>query len=181
MEILQDNNLAKYLFEKYSSNPRNWNFLISTNPLRDGFFDATISNVDEVWQLKIDSIYKPIPMVIGAKVDVDATRIERRIGTSSPGFGYRKLEPSVMMTMLRKLTQEQQVNAEKGEGVGYYINSLLSSLEPVAPKVGGNYAYGPFVFTNGNSLTSNECQKHAADELSHRLRDNLRNRYSSYG
>ncbi len=178
MEILQDNNLAKYLFEKYSSNPRNWSFLISANPLRDGFFDATISNVDEVWQLKIDSIYKPIPIIIGAKVDLDATRIERRIGTASPAFGYRKLEPSVMMTMLRQLTQEQKKNAEGG--LGNYINSLLASLEPVAPVVGGNYAYGPFVFTNGNSVTS-EYQKHVADELSHRLRDNLRNRYSSYG
>ena len=122
-----------------------------------------------------------MPMILGAKVDVDATRIERRIGAGSPAFGYRKLEPSVMMTMLSKLTREQQFNAEKGQSVDNYINSLLSSLEPVAPKVGGNYAYGPFVFTNGNSLTPNECQKHAADELSHRLRENLRNRYSSYG
>ena len=181
MEILQDNSLANYLFEKYLSNPKNWSFLISTNPLRDGFFDATVSNVDEVWQLKIDSIYKPIPIIIGAKVDVDATRIERRIGTGSPPFGYRKLETSFMMNMLRKLTREQQENAEKGQNVSNYLNSLLASLEPVAPLVGGNYAYGPFVFTNGNSVTSNEYQKHVADELSHRLRDNLRSRYSSYG
>ena len=181
MEILQENSLAKYLFEKYSSNPRNWSFLISSNPLRDGFFDATISNVDEVWQLKIDSIYKPIPIIIGAKVDVDATRIERRVGTGSPEFGYRKLEPSTVMTMLRRLTLEQQESAERGQSVGNYLNSLLASLEPVAPTVGGNYAYGPFVFTNRNYVTSNEYQKNVADQLSHRLRDNLRNRYSSYG
>lgn len=76
MEILQDKNLAKYLFEKYTSNPKNWNFIISTS-LQDGFFDATISNTDEVWQLKIDSIYKPLPLVIGTKVDLDSTKIER--------------------------------------------------------------------------------------------------------
>jgi len=181
MEILQDNNLAKYLFERYSSNPRNWSFLISTNPLRDGFFDATVSNVDEVWQLKIDSIYKPMPIIIGAKVDADATRIEKRLGTNSPTFGYRKLEPSVMMTILRKLTQEQQINSEKVTNVSNYINSLLASLEPVAPEAGTNYAYGPFMFTNGNCLTSNQNQKLVAEELSHRLRDNLRSRYSSYG
>jgi hypothetical protein len=37
------------------------------------------------------------------------------------------------------------------------------------------------VFTNGNCLTSNQNQKLVAEELSHRLRNNLRNRYSSYG
>ncbi|HZB99101.1 MAG TPA: hypothetical protein VE226_03740, partial [Nitrososphaeraceae archaeon] len=76
MEILQDRNLAKYLFEKYTTNPKNWNFIISTSSLNDGFFDATVSNTDEVWQLKIDSIYKPLPIVIGTKVDLDSTKIE---------------------------------------------------------------------------------------------------------
>jgi hypothetical protein len=181
MEILQDSKLAKYLFEKYSSNPKNWNFLISTIPLRDGFFDATVSNVDEVWQLKIDSIYKPVPMILGAKVDLDATRIERRISNNSPAFGYRKLEPSFMMNILKKLTQEQQINANKEADINNYINSALGSLETVAPVTGGNYAYGPFVFTERNPVSSNEYQKQVSDKLALQLRDNLRNRYSSYG
>lgn len=179
MEILQDNKLAKYLFEKYSSNPKNWNFLISTIPLRDGFFDATVSNVDEVWQLKIDSIYKPVPMILGAKVDLDATRIERN--NNSPAFGYRKLEPSFMMNILKKLTQEQQINANKEADINNYINSALGSLDTVTPVTGGNYAYGPFVFTERNPVSFNEYQKQVSEKLALQLRDNLRNRYSSYG
>src|SRR5713101_991301 len=159
MEILQDSKLAKYLFEKYSSNPKNWNFLISASPLRDGFFDATVSNVDEVWQLKIDSIYKPVPIILGAKVDLDAAKIERKMSNSSQAFGYRKIEPYI----------------------NYYINSLLGSLETVAPVSGGNYAYGPFVFTDRNPAGSNEYQKQVAEKLALKLRENLRNRYSSYG
>ncbi len=31
------------------------------------FLDAIVSNPDEVWQLKIDSIYKPNPLVTGYK------------------------------------------------------------------------------------------------------------------
>ena len=181
MEILQDSKLAKYLFEKYSSNPKNWNFLISTIPLRDGFFDATVSNVDEVWQLKIDSIYKPLPIILGAKVDLDATKIERKINNSSPTFGYRKLEPSVMMNILKKLTRDQQMNANKELSINNYINSVLGSLETVSPVTGENYAYGPFVFTDRNPVNSNEYQKQVAEKLALRLRDNLRNRYSSYG
>jgi hypothetical protein len=181
MEILQDTKLAKYLFEKYSSNPKNWNFLISTIPIRDGFFDATVSNVDEVWQLKIDSIYKPVPMILGARVDLDATKIERKISKSSPTFGYRKLEPSLMMNILKKLAREQQMNAKKELSINNYINSVLASVETVAPVTGENYAYGPFVFTDRNPVNSNEYQKQVAEKLALKLRDNLRNRYSSYG
>ncbi|MGA8084675.1 MAG: hypothetical protein WB988_22715, partial [Candidatus Nitrosopolaris sp.] len=129
MEILQDSKLAKYLFEKYASNPKNWNFLISTISPRDGFFDATVSNVDEVWQLKIDSIYKPVPIILGTKVDLDATKIERKISNGSPTFGYRKLEPSIMMSILKKLALDQQMNANKELGINNYINSVLGSLE----------------------------------------------------
>ena len=181
MEILQDSKLAKYLFEKYSSNPKNWNFLISTIPLRDGFFDATVSNVDEVWQLKIDSIYKPVPMILGAKVDLDATRIERKISNNSPAFGYRKLESSFMMNILKRLTEEQQINANKEPDINSYINSALSSLETIAPVRGGNYAYGPFVFTERSPVNSNEYQKQVSEKLALQLRNNLRNKYSSYG
>ena len=116
MEILQDRHLAKYLFEKYTTNPKNWNFIISTSSLNDGFFDATVSNTDEVWQLKIDSIYKPLPIVIGTKVDLDSTNIEKRISSSALPFGYRKLEPPVIMNILRNLTEEQHMNARKESG-----------------------------------------------------------------
>jgi hypothetical protein len=169
MEILQDKNLAKYLFEKYTTNPKNWNFIISTSSLNDGFFDATVSNTDEVWQLKIDSIYKPLPIVIGTKVDLDSTKIEKGISSSALTFGYRKLEPPVIMNILRNLTEEQHMNALKESGANDYLNSILGSL------------YGPVVFTKGNPVNSNGYQKQVAEKLAFKLRDNLRNKYSSYG
>jgi hypothetical protein len=180
MEILQDKNLAKYLFEKYTSNPKNWNFIISTS-LQDGFFDATISNTDEVWQLKIDSIYKPLPLVIGTKVDLDSTKIEKRISSSPLPFGYRKLEPPTIMNILKNLNEEQHTNAHKESYGNNYLNSILSSLETVRPVSGKNYVYGPVVFTHRNPVNSNEYQKQVAEKLTFKLRDNLRNRYSSYG
>ena len=64
MEILKDKVLAKYLFERLARNPRDWKFIISKSSFDDGFFDAQVSNREEVWQLKIDSIYKPIPTVL---------------------------------------------------------------------------------------------------------------------
>jgi hypothetical protein len=181
MEILQDKNLAKYLFERYTSNPKNWNFIISTSSLQDGFFDATISNSDEVWQLKIDSIYKPLPLVIGTKVDLDSTKIEKRINNNPLPFGYRKLEPPTIMNILKNLTEEQNMNAIKESDGNAYLNSILGSLETVRPVSGKNYVYGPVIFTKRNPINSNEYQKQVAEKLTFKLRDNLRNRYSSYG
>jgi hypothetical protein len=178
MDILQDKHLAKYLFEKYTTNPKNWNFIISTS-LTDGFFDATVSNTDEVWQLKIDSIYKPLPLVIGTKVDLDSTKIEKRISNTVP-FGYRKLEPPVIMNILKNLTEEQHRNALKEPDANDYLNSILRSLEPERPVNGKNYVYGPVVFTKRNPVNSNEYQKQVAEKLTFKLRDNLRNRYSTY-
>ncbi len=103
------------------------------------------------------------------------------MSNSSPAFGYRKLEPSLVMNILKKLTQEQQINANKEPDINNYINSVLGSLETVAPVSGGNYAYGPFVFTDRNPVGSNEYQKQVAEKLALKLRENLRNRYSSYG
>jgi hypothetical protein len=182
MEILEDSTLAKYLFEKYSSNPRNWNFIISTRSRQDGFFDATVSSTDEVWQLKIDSIYKPLPMVLGTKVDIDSTKIERRLSGGSAPFGYRKLDPSVMMTLLRQLSEEQHLNATAKEiNLKNQFNSILGSLETVKPVSGKSYAYGPFVYTEQNLAGPDESQKRVAEKLSSKLRNDFRKRYASYG
>lgn len=182
MEILEDSTLARYLFERYSSNPKNWNFIISTSSHRDGFFDATVSSTDEVWQLKIDSIYKPVPIVLGTKVDMDSTNIERRLNKGVAPFGYRKLDPSVIMNLLKELSEEQPLNATAKEAeLNTQFNSILGSLETVKPVTGTSYAYGPFVYTEQNLAGHDENQKQVADKLASKLRNDLRKRYSSYG
>jgi hypothetical protein len=184
MEILEDKVIARHLFEKYCSNPRNWNFVISISSLRDGFFDATVSNTDEVWQLKLDSIYKPMPLVVGTKVDIDSTMIERGINTNGVPFGFRKLDTPVIMDILKKVTdeQEERMNMHNaGSEFDDQFYSILRSIKTVRPTSGNNYAYGPFVFTNSSPLSPNDYQKHVSEKLAIKLRDNLRNKYSSYG
>ncbi|MDW0256971.1 MAG: hypothetical protein QN732_11595 [Nitrososphaeraceae archaeon] len=182
MEILEDSTLARYLFERYSSNPKNWNFIISTSSHRDGFFDATVSSTDEVWQLKIDSIYKPVPMVLGTKLDMDSTKIERRLDNAVAPFGYRKLDPSMIMSLLKGLSEEQHLNATAKEAdLNNQFNSILGSLDTVKPETGTSYAYGPFVYTEKNLASHDENQKQVADKLASKLRNDLRKRYSSYG
>lgn len=180
MEILEETNLGKHLFHKYSSNPKNWNFIISTTPIRDHFFDAIISSPNEVWQLKLDSIYKPNPFIVGTKIDnIDSNQIDKNINTKITTFGYRKINDNKILNLLKTLSEEQQDNSNKDHNVS--LNSLLSEIEPVAPKQGDNYIYGPFLFTNKNLLSINEKQKNISERLSDKIRTNLRNKYLSYG
>ena len=184
MEILEEKVIAKYLFDKYCSNPNNWNFVISRSALSDGFFDATVTNTDEVWQLKIDSIYKPFPIMIGAKVDTDSTVIERRITAANTApFGFRKLDTPVIMDIFKKLTEEQQqqMNQYTEADFNNYLYSMLGSLKTVRPVRGKNYAYGPFLFSEKNIVNTSDIQKQISEKLAFKLRDNLRNKYSSYG
>ena len=91
MEVLEGNTLAKSLFERYSANARDWRFEISVSEKGGSFYDAIVSNPNEVWQLKIDSIYKPNPLIIGTKIDVDPIKFSNDKNAFS--FGYRKLNP----------------------------------------------------------------------------------------
>ena len=51
MELLSGEALSKYLLEKYSRNPKGWNFTIAP-AAKDNFFDALVSGPEEDWQLK---------------------------------------------------------------------------------------------------------------------------------
>ena len=70
MELLQGDALRRRILESYSRNPKGWSFIIS--PSRSGFFDAVASGPDGAWMLKIDSIFKPLPMVVGSQAESDA-------------------------------------------------------------------------------------------------------------
>jgi hypothetical protein len=184
MDIMEDKVIARHLFEKYCSNPKNWNFVISTSCMRDGFFDAMVSNTDEVWQLKLDSIYKPLPLVVGTKIDVDSTTIERGVSPNTVPFGFRKLDPPVIMDMLKKVTEEQETRTNvhnMGADFDDQLYSILRSLKTVKPTSGNNYVYGPFIFANTSTLSLNDYHKHVSERLAMKLRDTLRTKYSSYG
>jgi hypothetical protein len=178
MEILEDHNLAKYLFNKYSTNQRKWNFIISTSQVKDSFFDAIVSNPDEVWQLKIDSIYKPNPLVMGTKITADSSIIEKKINTTQ--FGYRKLDADVFKNFLTNISKDENNNSINNTDINVRLNSLLSSLDPVKPIKGQNYLYGPFIFTEKRMTKFDNKQDEISDKLSYRMNENIRRKYSLY-
>jgi hypothetical protein len=173
LDILEGNNLATNLFERYSANSRNWKFVVSVSQQNGNFYDAIVSNPNEVWQLKIDSIYKPNPLIIGTKVDVDPLRFNDN--THMP-FGYRKLDPKKIGKILSNISENEDTSA-----LSSYIGSLISSAKPEVPSPNNSYAYGPFLFTQKNPIKVDEYQRKISDKLANRLNEKLRLLYSSYG
>lgn len=173
LDILEGNNLATNLFERYSANSRNWKFVVSVSQQNGNFYDAIVSNPNEVWQLKIDSIYKPNPLIIGTKVDVDPIRFNDN--THMP-FGYRKLDPKKIGKILSNISENEDTSA-----LSSYIGSLISSTKPEVPSPNNSYAYGPFLFTQKNPIKVDEYQRKISDKLANRLNEKLRLLYSSYG
>ena len=177
MELLSGTSLTKYLLKKYSKNPRGWNFTVAPSA-KDAFFDALVTSPDESWQLKIDSIFKPSPIIMGAKiesVDVDKTKIPGQ--DFLPSYGYRSLDPEAILKLLQEKTEE----SEPSRGVSYDLDRILRSIEPTTPIAGQAYAQGPFVFTNQKITRVSENQTRLDDKLASEIRNLLRNKYLSYG
>lgn len=182
MEILDDKILAKNIFQKYTVNPKNWNFIISTTSIQDGFFDATITSPDEAWQLKIDSLYKPLPIITGTKLDIESSKMKKMLNKDMAPFGYRKIDPPMIMNLFKKISQEQEMIARKDmDYVNNELNSFLGSLEPTVPEKGMDYLYGPFLFTNKNIIENNPYHKNISEKLATNLKKKIKDRYPSYG
>lgn len=182
MEILDEKILAKQIFKKYSVNPRNWNFVISTNSMRHGFFDATVTNSDESWQLKIDSIYKPSPIITGTKLDIDPIKMKKTFDEDVMPFGYRKIDPPVFMNMFRKISEEHEVLSKKNtEYITRELNLMLNSMEPTVPKKGTDYLYGPFLYTSKNLIGKSSYQDIVSEKLSSNIKKKIKERYPGYG
>ena len=166
MELLEGDALRRRMLESYSRNPKGWSFVIS--PSKSGFFDAIASGPDGGWMLKIDSIFKPAPIVLGSQAEVDP-----RLKAEGPiSYGYRKLPTELMIQLL------------EGEGdsgrVGPGLASLLRS-EPVVPEAGGGYAHGPFLLTGPRKVNLSEGQRAIDSKLSAEMRRLMKSRYPAYG
>ena len=172
MELMRGDALFRHLLDQYSRKPMGWNFTIGRSP-RDNFFDGLVSGPEEAWQLKVDSIFKPAPIVLGAKLDSGI--VNPLQSANLPSYGYRKLQPEIMLKLFKEITEESNQKASNS------LDQILGSLSPVAPVQGGSYAEGPVVFTNGRIIGPSQTQKTLEEKLSSEIRRLLRESYPGYG
>ena len=156
------------MLESYARNPKGWSFTISPST-NSRFFDATVAGPDGAWILKMDSLFKPLPIVIGSQ----AGTLRRRPGGPFP-YGYRNLPPELALRLMG--------DSEEGPS-GPVRRGLLSVLksEPIVPQNGGSYAEGPLVFTHPGSVSLSDKQKEVDARLASEMRRLLRLRYPAYG
>jgi hypothetical protein len=165
LELVDGQTVYRTIIERYSRNPRGWRFTISPSGAH-GFYDAFVSNEEDSWHLKLDTIFKPSPIVIGAKAELELSRLN---AVSPVQFGYRPLDPALLAQLL------------SGQDDSLKLSGLLSSIEPVVPEMGGNYAQGPFVLTNRPALHLAGRQQQLDEKLSSELLKLVRAKYPSYG
>jgi hypothetical protein len=107
---------------------------------------------------------------LGAKVEQSAKIPKHAL----PSYGYRKLDPAIVMKLLREASEENERPSNA-------IESILGSLEPTAPVEGASYAEGPFVFTNQRILGISDAQRKLDERLTFGIKNLMRDRYPGYG
>ncbi|MGP8124506.1 MAG: hypothetical protein ACLQEQ_01360 [Nitrososphaerales archaeon] len=169
MKLLEGESLRRRLLEGYSKNPRGWSFVMSPSG-RHGFCDAFVSGPDGTWMLKIDSIFKPTPIVLGSPTE------------DSPGlkpagpfpYGFRNLHRDLILQMLRGGGYPPRDKATAN-----FLPMLKS--ETVVPEEGRSYAEGPFIFTSERKVDLSERQRDVDIKLASEMQRLLRTRYPAYG
>jgi hypothetical protein len=168
MDILEGRDLKRRMMESYSRNPKGWSFVVSPSP-GSGFFDATVSGPDEVWMLKIDTLFKPSPIVIGSAAEA----LTRKPRGPFP-YGYRELPPELALQIMETEAAGPSRSARRR------LLSVLKS-EPVVPETGGSYAEGPLVLGAPSGMSLSQSQREIDAKLVSEMRRLLRMRYPAYG
>ena len=169
MKLLEGESLRRRLLKSYSKNPKEWSFVISPSG-KHGFCDAVVSGPDETWMLKIDSVFKPTPIVLGSPTE-DSSELK----PAGPfPYGYRNLPPELVLQMLRG-----EGHPPRDKAAANFL-SLLKS-ETVVPEKGRSYAEGPFVFTSKENVVLSERQWDVDMKLASEMQRLLRTRYPAYG
>lgn len=166
MEVLEGEGLYRVLLQRYAKNPLGWSFTISPST-RNGFFDAYVGGPEDSWHLKLDTIFKPSPLVLGAKTELGpAARQETALS-----FGFRRVDQRETAALLDG----------SPEAMGRLV-SFLSKVDPVVPTGPGSFVQGPFLYTGrGPSTASMTREQQRVDStLSTEMLKLLRRRYPSY-
>ena len=119
--------------------------------------------------LKIDSMFKPFPTVLGSPAETGP-----RGPMGAFPYGFRKLSPDLAFQLLGG--GERQPS---GEGAAGLLSMLRS--DTVVPEEGRSYAQGPFILTGPRRPGLSESQRALDDKLTLEMRRFLRIKYPAYG
>jgi hypothetical protein len=168
MEILEYNEVMKEIIREYDKKPEGWCVLIGRSSR--GFYDLLFSNPQEVWQLKLDTIYKPNPMGFGVKLEVDPSKV---LAKGFPSYGFRPISAETMDLM------KNMIDRSMKDLTAVMVKSILK-IPPVSTKeIKGITAVGPYIQQPSLDPISPK-QKELSTKLDRELEKLMREKYPLY-
>lgn len=151
---------------KYNRNPLGWNISIGRDPT--GYGNIFISNPVTIWQIKIDSLFKPNPYGMGMKLG-PVEEFSDLIHPNSYSFGFRPLLPTHLKDLQRNIIQEKPINN--------VIDEILKEKPvPLSQSEEQSFLVGPVMHSSFQGYVSDK-QK----ELDRKLKRNLDKLLQSQG
>lgn len=142
----------------YDEDPRGWG--ISLGMGKDGYGNIFISGPKGLWQIKVDSIYKPKPIGVGARVGA-VDEFKKLISTKIPSYGFRPINEDQMSRLREGMSRHRPLDEIVGE-------ILSAKPSPLGKLRGPGIVQGPIIHSNFHGYMSSK-QK----ELDSKLKRNL--------
>lgn len=134
------------LTKKYDKDPKDWRMAVGTD--ERGYFDIFISNPIGVWQVKVDSIYKPKPIGLGMKIG-GKMEAKRFASEKEPSFGFRPISNTLIESIMH--SREHQMDSFVDEILKQQPRRLADIKSPV-------FASGPIRYGDRFQLSDRQTQ-----------------------
>jgi|CryGeyStandDraft_7_1057128.scaffolds.fasta_scaffold50836_4 hypothetical protein len=102
MEIMGYEETVREIFRRYNKKPDGWQVLMGRS--LGGFYDMLFSSPDGVWQLKLDTIYRPNPIGFGVRLEEDSSKVPIM---EAPPYGHRPVHIDGMMVKIKHLMESK--------------------------------------------------------------------------
>lgn len=140
MESVDD--LLNDIYKKYNKNPLGWKISRANHK---GFGNIYFTNSKEVWQIKVDSVYKPKPIGLGMKIG-DYSDNENLFDKNSPNYGLRSINDDYLNKIMKSY--------ELGENLDPLIREMLKKDPTSSNDAGSAVMNGPIQFRQNNGYIS---------------------------
>ncbi len=171
-------------YQDYQDDPTGWSFWVSPPPEKEDFYEAYILHEDEGYFLKLDSIYSPKPVGVGAKLGIERDQLVEDL----PEFGFRKFSREEVKSFLENMPKPDEFESEDEfkEAVKETHQNVVEKALEKEPRPfesleeqGELAALGPYSSQNPLGYIS-EKQEELRKDLSKKLERMINRNYPGY-
>jgi hypothetical protein len=91
------------VYDRYNVNPSGWKVFIGKDD--KGYPTMLFFSQDEVWELKLDSFYKPEPLWVGTNLTGFEDKVLKKFKT--PDYGFRPMDENKVKNIIELLSKRK--------------------------------------------------------------------------